>query len=69
MHAVVADGGRPKESAKHCQHKTSSLSSTSTQGVTDGGAADVALALEMHMSVGVSAEMKHDALHFYSHFP
>ena len=69
MHAVVADGGWPKESAENCQHISSSLSSTTIQGSTDGGAADVALALGMHMSVGVSAEVKNDAVHLYSHFP
>lgn len=69
MHAVVADGGRPKESAKNCQYNTGRLSSTSTQGLTHGGAADVALALGTHLSVNVLAEMKHDAVHFNSHFP
>ena len=53
MHAVVADGGWPKESAENCQYNTGTLSSTSTQGLTHGGAADVALALRMHLSVDV----------------
>ena len=67
MHAIVADRCWPKISADTVSTTRAVHQALLLLGITNGGAAEVALALDINRSVGVFYVTY--ALHFHPHFP